>query len=482
MDIARVRFAPSPTGFLHIGNARTALYNWIYAKGHGGKFILRIEDTDVERSKKGYLENILQDLRWLGITWDEGPDVGGEYGPYVQSDRLAIYSEFAKKLLDNNLAYYCYCAPAELEKKREKAIAQGKLPKYDSRCLQLTQEEKKEFEEKGVKPAVRFRVPEKILKINDLIRGEVVFDTTQLGDFVIMKSDGGPTFNFAVCVDDYLMKITHVIRGEDHLPNTPKHALLFEAIGAELPHFAHLPMILGAGGKRLSKREQAVSVYQYRETGYLPEALSNYIALLGWAPSSDKEIESIEDMAKEFELTNVSKSASIFDVDKLNWINGEYIRSSELDRITNLSIPYFKKAGLIKGELSEHRFEWLKKVVDAVRDHLHTLGDVTEFGDIFFKEAIAIKDKDAKKILKEKNSKDVLLAYQQEIDKSSKLDEPDFKQIVKQVSQKTGAKGPALYKPLRAALTGTLSGPELVKVVPVLGKSGCITRINDAVR
>ena len=341
----RVRFAPSPTGHLHIGNARTAILNWLFAKHTNGKFILRIEDTDPERSVEKYIEQIYEDLRWLGLNWDEGPDISGPYGPYRQSQRFSIYQKYAKQLIDEGKAYPCFCTPEELEQMRKESHAKGETGFYNRKCLHLSEEEKQKLLQEGRNPAIRFKVPDQTqVTFNDIVKDELNFDTENISDFVIMRSEGIPTYNFAVVVDDSLMKITHVIRGDDHVSNTPRQIMLYQAFGFELPQFAHIPMILGSDRTRLSKRHGATSLDQYRYQGYLPEALINFLSLLSWSSETGDEILSVERLIKEFDFNRISKSAAMFDFEKLNWMNGYYIRQANLNRIVELSIPYLKQA------------------------------------------------------------------------------------------------------------------------------------------
>ncbi|MCM8811405.1 MAG: glutamate--tRNA ligase, partial [Candidatus Omnitrophica bacterium] len=384
--MVRVRFAPSPTGFLHIGNARTALFNYLFARKNKGKFILRIEDTDKERSKKEYEIAIIEDLKWLGIEWDEGPDIGGTYGPYRQSERIDIYKDFAEKLLKQGFVYKCYCTKQELEKMRQEAEEKGLPPGYDGRCRNLTKEKISQYEKEGRDFVLRLKVPEEKIEINDLIRGKVVFEGEHLTDFVIMKSDGTPTFNFAVVVDDYLMKITHVIRGEDHLSNTPKHILIFKAIGAEIPQFAHMSMTLGPDRTRLSKRHGATSVRAYREQGYLPEAFFNYISLLGWGTTESKEIFTKEELINEFSIERCHKASAVFDPEKLLWMNSFYIRRTDIERIYQLSIPFLKQAGLIEEPINKEKEEYIKRAISLEQEKIKILKEVPFLIEFFFKE------------------------------------------------------------------------------------------------
>lgn len=325
-DEIRVRIAPSPSGNLHIGTARTALFNYLFAKKEGGKFVLRIEDTDAERTKQEYIDNIFDSLKALGLNWDEGPDVGGPYGPYTQSERFDIYPKYAQILLDKGYAYECWCTNEELEQEKEEAVKNHKPYVYSRKCLNITPEQKEQYIKEGRKPSIRFKVEHKELIFNDMVKGELKFDTSLIGDFVIMKSNGTPTYNFAVVIDDMLMKISHIIRGEDHISNTPKQILIYEALGAKVPEFGHLGMILAPDRSKLSKRHGATAVSDFVKEGYLTDALINFVALLGWAPSDSVEIKTVDEIAKDFRINEISSSNSIFEYDKLNWMNGQYIK------------------------------------------------------------------------------------------------------------------------------------------------------------
>lgn len=481
--MVRVRFAPSPTGYLHIGNARTALFNWLFARTKKGAFILRIEDTDIVRSKEDYVGRILEDLKWLGLDWDEGPDKKGPFAPYRQSERIEIYKVFADKLLKEGKAYYCYCSDEELKSRKQAALKEGLTPRYDNRCRGLSKDKIKNFKENNIKPVIRFKVPEKRIIVKDILRGEVGFDTSLVGDFVIMKSTMTPSFNFAVVCDDITMKISHVIRGEDHLSNAPRHALLFEALGAKVPEFVHMSLTTAPGGDRLSKRTGATSIEHYKEAGYLPEALINYLALLGWSPGDDKEVLSREEMIKEFKLERLSKSSEAFDPEKFNWLSGIYMRKADPDKLTEQAVPFFKKYGFIKDiSLKKGQYEELRNIILAIRDHLTNLSDIKTHANIFFKEDFTIKDIEARKILKDNSSGKVLKAFIKKINNINEINGEAFNKIVKDVQKETGIKGKALYQPLRIAITGQLHGPELKLIVPILGKDSCKKRIENALK
>ncbi len=473
----RVRFAPSPTGYLHVGGARTALFNWLFARHNRGAFILRIEDTDRERSADKYEKAIIEDLRYLGLDWDEGMEVGGRYGPYRQSQRLDLYKEYACRLLKEKKAYYCYCIEEELEAKRKEALRQGRTPRYDGKCRNLTEEQKRKYEKEGRRPTVRFKVPKKRVVVSDLVRGEVTFEADALGDFIILRSDGVAAFNFANIIDDMSMKITHVIRGEDHLSNTPRQILLYQALGAKLPKFAHISMILGPDRTRLSKRHGATAIREYRRKGYLPEALVNYLSLLGWYPPDGEEIKSTKELIKEFSLDHVSKSSAIFDNQKLNWMNGRYIRKASLKRIRNLAIPYLREAGYLKGRIIPAKKRWLLKVIEATRTHLDYLDQVPKETEVFFNKEIKISKK-GKETLKKESSKKVLFALKNRLKKIKEITDRNFKTLMKDLEKEIGFRGKNLYLPIRVALTGQNKGPELYLILPILGKRECLKRLS----
>ncbi|HUK35545.1 MAG TPA: glutamate--tRNA ligase, partial [Vicinamibacterales bacterium] len=343
----RVRFAPSPTGALHVGNVRTAVFNWLLARGSGGTFILRIEDTDVERSTRESEASMLQDLRWLGLDWDEGPDIGGAHGPYRDSERLHLYQSYATELLNAGAAYHCFCSSAQLEADRQAAVAAGRPALYPGTCRRLSSAQAQARIAAGERPAIRFRVPEgRDVSFIDAVRGEVRFSGDVIGDPVIVRADGHPAYNFAVVIDDALMEITHVVRGEDHISNTPRQILMYEALGFTLPQFAHLALVMGPDHSPLSKRHGATSVAEFRAKGYLPEALVNYLALIGWSPGNDDELLPVEELARRFSLERVGHSAGVFDEEKLAWVNRHYLKTADASRIAALVVPFFRAAGV----------------------------------------------------------------------------------------------------------------------------------------
>jgi glutamyl-tRNA synthetase len=373
--LPRVRFAPSPTGYLHIGGARTALFNWLFARHHGGAFVLRIEDTDVERSSGDMVAGILEGLRWLGLDWDEGPGVGGPHAPYFQSERLDRYRSVAEQLVDSGHAYFCYCTAERLQQQRLRAEAAGSAWIYDRRCLSLSVEERTALEAARAPHAIRFRVPPGRTTFTDLVHGSIAFENATIEDFVILRSDAHPTYHLSVVADDVDMAITHVVRGDDHVSNTPKHVLLYEAIGSPIPAFAHVPLILGPDRKRLSKRHGATSVIEYKRLGYLPEAMLNFFALLGWSPGDNQEIFTTDELIREFGLTGISGANAVFNPEKLDWINAQHIARLPVDVLVARIRPELEKAGLWRDELVGAESDWIRRAVMLVLPRVRRLGD-----------------------------------------------------------------------------------------------------------
>jgi nondiscriminating glutamyl-tRNA synthetase len=477
--MVRVRFAPSPTGYLHIGGARTALFNWLFAKRYNGVFVLRIEDTDIERSSKASEETIIASLKWLGITWDEGPDIGGKFGPYRQRERLDIYQRYADMLLKAGKAYYCYCTEEELEERRKHALADKRIPGYDGRCRNLSTEDQIRLNAAGRKPTIRFRVPDDIttVSIHDEIRGEVTFTSDMIKDFVIIRSDGVAAYNFAVVIDDVLMQITHVIRGEDHLSNTPRQVLIYNAFGFKLPCFAHLPLMLGEDGMRLSKRHGATSVEAFRDAGYLPEALVNYLALRGWSEGEgvNKELYSIEELCRCFSLEGVSKSSAIFDMQKLNWMNSMYIKQASVEKIAKLCVPYLKQVGCNGYDLN-----MIRKMVGLFKDRVDRLSQIAEEINVLLNTNNVVLDKEAKEVIDDNTGNMVITEFvrilQGSIDEYPT--EITCKEMINTVGKNLGVKGKMLFMPIRIAITGRMHGPELPAIISILGREECIRRLN----
>ncbi|WP_459907061.1 glutamate--tRNA ligase [Desulfotomaculum defluvii] len=479
----RVRFAPSPTGPLHIGGARSALFNWLYARHHGGQFLVRIEDTDLERSSRESEQNILNALRWLGIDWDEGIEVGGPNGPYRQTERLDVYRRLAKELLETGHAYYCYCSEEELAAEREALMEKGELPRYLGRCRNLCPEDRAKFEAEGRKPVLRFKVPEdKIITINDYVRGQVEFESNGIGDFIIMKSDNIPTYNFAVVVDDHDMNITHVVRAEEHLSNTPRQILIYDALGWQKPDFAHISLILGKDRSKMSKRHGATSIEQYQNLGYLPEALVNFLALLGWSPGGEEEIFTLEQIKEQFILDRVAKNPAVFDIDKLNWLNGHYIRQAPVDRLTKLAIPFLREAGYLGENLSQEDIIWLEKVVAIARNYISYMQEITQHVDVFFCDSIEVLEEDAKQVKAWEQMPVVMKTALELFTAAEDLTEESVKAIIKAVGKQSGLKGKFIFQPLRVAITGRTHGPELHQIIPVIGKAKTLARLEAALR
>lgn len=469
-DEVRVRFAPSPTGPFHIGGARSALFNWLFARKMGGKLILRIEDTDLERSSRESEENIKAALKWLGMDWDEGIDVGGENGPYRQTERLDIYKKYTEKLLAEGKAYYCYCTDEELEEERQALIKEGKMPRYMGKCRNLTPEQIAAYEAEGRKPTVRFRVPaDQQILVRDMVRGDVVFDSNNIGDFVIVKSDGIPTYNYAVVIDDALMHITHVIRAEEHLSNTPRQCLIYDALGFEKPVFGHISLILGKDHTKMSKRHGATSVDQYRQLGYLPEGIVNFLALLGWAPNSEQEIFSIDELIKEFSMERVAKNPAVFDIDKLNWINQHYMRQLDDEAFFAAAKPHMIAAGYMTGEETGEKLAWLKKVVATSKDHVSFAAQIPASVEMYFNDEFGFENDEAAAVLQAETVPTVIGMLMEELPKLEVLDGAAVKALFKNIQKTTKLKGKDVFMPIRVALTGNQHGPELAEMVPLLG-------------
>jgi len=469
--MVRVRFAPSPTGYLHIGGARTALFNYLFAKKNNGKFILRIEDTDLERSTEESVKVILDSLKWLKINWDEGPEVGGEYGPYFQSQRLHIYKEYAEKLLKEGKAYKCYCTKEELEEQRKEA-EKKKIPfKYSGKCRN-SGEQNKPY-------TIRIKIDtEGETVFNDIIRGEVRFKNDVLDDFILVRQDGMPIYNFVVTIDDILMKITHIIRGEDHLSNTPKQIKIYQALGINPPEFAHIPLILGPDRSRLSKRHGATSVGEYREKGFLPEAFVNYLALLGWSPDSEENIFSYQQLIEKFTLERVHKSGAMFDNNKLLWLNGVYIREKiGFEEYFDKCVFYLKKSGLINDEFVEKNKEYIIKVISLEREKIKVFSEISETMDYFFKDEIEIKE-DGKKIIDENKEivKNILLDFYKIVSETG-VEKIKVEESLKEEIKKYNIKPKIFMHIIRVALTGKTVGAGLFDIVETLGREKVLKRL-----
>ena len=478
----RVRYAPSPTGYPHVGNIRTALFNWLFARHYGGSFIIRIEDTDVARKVEGAIEAILGGLRWLGLDWDEGPEVGGQYGPYFQSQRLELYREAAERLVSQGNAYYCYCSPQRLEEMRAEQMRRKQPPGYDRHCRNLSREEQAQREAESIIPVVRFKTPlEGQTRFNDLIRGEIVFDNSTIDDFVLLKSDGYPTYHLANVVDDHLMEISHVLRAEEWLSSTPRHRLLYQALGFEPPQFVHLPMILGTDRAKLSKRHGAASITEYRELGYLPEAMVNFLALLGWSLDDKTEILSRQQLTASFSLERVSQTAAIFNRDKLDWMNGVYIRSLSLEDFTQRALPLLE-SGLPAEVKRPLPIDYVRQIMPLIQERARTLAEIADLTHFFFVDRLdynsnLLIDKNmnqdsARKTLETARAKLVAL-------------EPftieSLEAVLRPLAGELGLKTGQLFGTLRVATTGRTAAPPLFQTMAVLGKEQCLKRIAAAI-
>ncbi|GAA0106871.1 glutamate--tRNA ligase [Paraclostridium sordellii] len=482
----RVRFAPSPTGFVHIGSLRTALYNYLFAKRMGGEYILRVEDTDRTRIVDGAIENMLEAMAWAGVNHTEGVVLGedkeitqvGEYGPYIQSERLDIYKDYIQQLLDSGKAYYCFCSKERLDEVREKQKEAGETPKYDGNCRNLSKEEVEAKLAAGEEYVIRLKLPENhVIKFTDLVRGETEFNTDELDDQVLIKTDGFPTYHFAVVIDDHLMKITHVIRGEEWISSTPKHVYLYEAFGWEAPTFVHLPNILNKEKKKLSKRHGDVAVEDFKKKGYLPEGLVNYVALVGWSPDDNQELFTMKELEEHFSIERVSKSGGVFDTDKLNWVNQHYIKDASDEYITDLAIPFLIESGYITEEDAKNRYDFVKDMVSVVKEKLQYVKEVTEHVNIFFGDKVELETEECREFLKLEHIPTLINALEEKIGAADEINEEAFKAMLKEIQKEHGIKGKNLFMGTRVILTGQMHGPDLPKAAAVIGKDTCLNRI-----
>jgi len=472
----RVRFAPSPTGYLHIGGARTALFNWLFAKRHNGTFILRIDDTDEQRSTESSMKQIYESLNWLGFNWDEGEKVGGPYGPYIQSERRSIYQEYIGKLIESGHAYYCYCSSDELAQMRQLAKDEGRPAHYNRKCLHLTKKSQKLMVEQGRKPVIRFKVPDQTVSFDDLILGCISTESDTLQDEVIVKSNGSPLYNLTSIIDDHEMKISHVIRGADHLSNTPKQVLLAQALGLDMPQFAHLPMVLGSSkGEKLSKRHGATSIEQYRNEGYLPQAMINFLVRLGWSLDDTTEIFSVSELTQNFDIGRVGKSGSVFDIKKLRWLNGYYINQLNLPERTSAVIPFLQP--LWSTDSTGLEVNRLEAIVSVIDDRLITLADIKEHAYHFFKDDFAYDPKGIKKWLSKDGSISLLQMLHDSMEKINTFDEKSVKTAIWSIVDSLGIKKVEGLQPIRIAISGVTSGPSLFEMVLLVGQAETLKRI-----
>jgi glutamyl-tRNA synthetase len=473
----RVRFAPSPTGYLHVGGARTALFNWLYARRHGGAFVLRIEDTDVQRSSADMVTGILDGLRWLGLDWDEGPDVGGPHGPYFQSARLDRYREAAARLVAAGHAYYCYCSPERLRAERAKAAARGEAWQYDRACLALPPDRIAQLEAVAKPRVIRFKVPATHTAFDDVVHGRIEFDPRSIEDFVILRSDDHPTYHLSVVVDDLDMEMTHVIRGDDHISNTPKHLLLFEALGVAPPTFAHVPLILGTDRKRLSKRHGATSVTEYRRQGYLPAAVVNFLALLGWSPGADRELMSLAELVDRFSLEGISGGNAVFNVEKLDWMNGQYIARLPVDELAAAVEPVLTAAGLPIPPGGA----WLYRLLDLLRPRAKRLTDFAELARPFLVDTVEYAPAAVEQHLETPELGAHLAALAAALRTTDPFDEPHVEAAVRGTAAERGLAPAVLIHATRVAVTGRTASPGLFDVLALLGRDRSVARLDRLV-
>ncbi len=480
----RVRYAPSPTGHLHIGNARTALFNYLFARNKGGKFIIRIEDTDQKRNIEGGEQSQLTYLKWLGIDWDESIDKDGGYGPYRQSERNDIYQKYYNQLLESGHAYKCYCTPEELEAEREEQIARKEMPRYSGKCRHLTAEDRQKLEAEGREPSIRFKVPSgKVIAFNDMVKNEVSFDSDGIGDFVIVKKDGIPTYNFAVAIDDHLMEISHVLRGDDHISNTPKQLMVYDAFGWEPPVFGHMTLIVNESRRKLSKRDESIIQFieQYADLGYIPEALFNFIALLGWSPEGEEEIFSRQELIDIFDANRLSKSPALFDTHKLAWTNNQYMKKQDLDRVVELAMPHLKKAGLIPEQPTEDEEKWARSLIALYQEQMSYGAEIVELSKQFFQDDIQFGEEE-KAVIEEEQVQAVLQAFYNQISNLEPFQAAEIKKAMKTVQKETGHKGKKLFMPIRVAVTGEMRGPELPNAIELLGRDKVKLRLERLIQ
>jgi glutamyl-tRNA synthetase len=475
----RVRFAPSPTGYLHVGGARTALFNWLFARRHGGTFVLRIEDTDVERSSADMVTGILDGLRWLGLDWDEGPQIGGPHGPYFQSERLDRYRSAATRLVERGHAYYCYCTPDRLREERERAEQRGEAWQYDRACLSLTPERVRKLEETGASRAIRFKVPATTTAFNDIVHGRIAFESRSIEDFVIVRSDGHPTYHLSVVVDDVDMRISHVIRGDDHVSNTPKHILLFEAMGATPPVFAHVPLILGTDKRRLSKRHGATSVTEYQRQGYLPAAMVNFLALLGWSPGGDRELLSTAELIESFSLEGISGGNAVFNTEKLDWMNGQYIAKLPVADLAQAVEPLLAGAGLLTGPPPPTA--WLHRLLELLRPRVKRLTEFTEMARPYLADTVLYEPEAVEKHLALPALDAHLAALADRLRELEPFDEPTVEAVVRETATTRGLKAGALIHATRVAVTGRTTSPGIFEVLVLLGRERSVERLERLV-
>jgi glutamyl-tRNA synthetase len=482
MSDVRVRFAPSPTGYLHIGGSRTALLNWLYARRHGGSYVLRIEDTDRERSKQEFLDAIVEDMSWLGLDWDEGPLRGGEYGPYLQSERAASYGPYVEKLLSKGHAYHCFCTPDELEERRSQGRSEDGGWIYDRKCLGLASDEKDALLAEGRPHVVRFRVPEGRTVFDDMVLGPVEFDNAELDDLVIVRADGTPTYNFAVVVDDLEMAITHVIRGQDHISNTPRQILIWRALGHEPPVFGHQPLVLAPDKQVMSKRRGAIAIGEYRRRGYLPEAIVNYMALLGWSYEGDQEFFSLQNLLDNFDMRRVSRKPASFDPNKLDWMNEQWIKRLTVKDRTSRVMPFLQSEGLLPGSPSDDEVARLERIVELLDDRLKVLADIVQLAGFFLAPAVVYDKIAVSKVLAKPGVGDTLTGLREVLSRCADFEPETLELAIREFADGVDQKLGRVVQPLRVAVTGSTASPGIFETLSLLGRDVTLARVDDALK
>jgi glutamyl-tRNA synthetase len=476
----RLRFAPSPTGYLHVGGARTALFNWLYTRRHGGVFVLRIEDTDAERSSDEMVEGILQGMRWLGLDWDEGPEVGGPHAPYFQSQRFDRHRAAATRLVERGHAYYDFTPPETYEQARKAAEARGDVWRYERSAWMPPPERLAELEASGARRAIRFKVPEGRTSFRDLVKGDVEFDNANIEDFVIVRSDGLPTYHLSVVCDDIDMGITHVVRGDDHVSNTPKHVLLFEGLGAPLPEFAHVPLILGPDKKRLSKRHGATSVMEYARQGFLPETMVNFLALLGWSPGNDQELFSKEALVESFSLDGIGTANAVFNPEKLEWMNSQHLMQMPTPEIARRVAPLMREAGLWREEYGGDRAEWFCAVLELFKPRAKRLPEFVERGRPFFADVTAYEEAAQRKLWSSPDTAAWLRDLADRLESLAAFDRAAIEAAVRGFADERQVKATVLMQAIRLAVSGSAASPGLFEMLALLGRDTTVARLRRA--
>jgi glutamyl-tRNA synthetase len=485
MTSVRTRYAPSPTGYLHVGGAWMAFFNWLFARSTGGTFVLRVEDTDPSRSTREYEQAIFEDFRWLGIDWDEGPDVGGSYGPYRQTERMTLYRRYAQELLDRGAAYHCYCTPRELDAERKRAEAERRPYRYSGRCRNLTPAQREAFETEGRRPTIRLRLTDygEIIVVHDLVRGRVEFDPVHLDDYIIVRSDGTPLYNFANVVDDHTMAITHIVRGIEHLSNTPRQWVMYRTLAWTPPQVAHLSNILGTDKKKLSKRTGDTAVRDYRRRGFLPDALLNFFALMAWYPEENREVYTISELIAKFRIEDLGKASPIFDMAKLTWLNGVYMRdllARDPGRVVEACVEAMRGAGLLDGPPPPERLDYIRRVVEVLGERIKVGHDIITYGDFFFTDTVHYEVDAIRRYLTDPRTAEILRDLSSRIAGGGELNAGEAERLIRALASDRAIPSREVIHPARVALTGKTAGPGLFELMGLLGKDRVVRRLDEA--